>query len=102
MEIKNNNFKINEFDFYSVEVYLPKTTLLVVGNEKGYFMCGALDVSVFNKPHLIERNVLCGRAFGVKTIEDLINAPLADVSISATKIGILPKMLVKDALLQLT
>ncbi|GKS09465.1 hypothetical protein YDYSY3_04650 [Paenibacillus chitinolyticus] len=28
----------------AIEVKLPKTTLLVVTTDKGYIMCGALDV----------------------------------------------------------
>ncbi|QVK21167.1 DUF1805 domain-containing protein [Mycoplasmatota bacterium] len=99
MEIKNRLFKLRGFDFYRIEVYLPKTTLLIVGNEKGYFMCGALDVPVFNKPHLIERKVVTGRALGVKTIEELLNAELFDITEAARELGIYEKMLVKDALL---
>lgn len=94
-----NNFNIKGLSFYSFEVYLPKTTLLIVGNDKGYFMCGALDVDIFNKPHLIERGVICGRAVGVKTIDELLNAPLDKITKKAKDLGVFEGMLVKDALL---
>ncbi len=99
MEIRNKLFKLRGFEFYRIEVYLPKTTLLVVGNDKGYFMCGALDVPVFNKPHLKPRKVITGRAMGVKSIEDLLNGELFDITDAARELGIYEKMLVKDALL---
>ncbi|XMB86289.1 DUF1805 domain-containing protein [Mycoplasmatota bacterium WC44] len=99
MEIRNDLFTIRGIEFYRVEVYLPKTSLLVVGNDKGYFMCGALDVPVFNKPHLKARKVITGRALGVKTIEELLNAELYEITDAARELGIYEKMLVKDALL---
>ncbi len=33
----------------AVEVKLPKTTLLAVTTDKGYIMCGALDVGLLNE-----------------------------------------------------
>lgn len=99
MEYKFDNFEIKGLQFYSMECYLPKTTLLIVGNDNGYFMCGALDVDVFSKPHLIQREVICGRALGVKSIEELINAPLEKITPKAKELGIFEGMLIKDALL---
>ncbi len=100
--IENKNITIEGKEFYTVSVKLPKTTLLVVGNERGYFMCGALDVAIFDsKPHLQARKVICGRALGVKTLEQLIEAPLETTTLAAKEIGICEGVKVSDALLML-
>ncbi len=85
--------------FYKVQVKLPKTTLLVIGNEIGYFMCGALDVDIFKTEKLKAREVVCGRALGVKTLDELFNGELVDISDACRKYNIREGMLVKDALL---
>jgi len=84
--------------FTAVTVKLPKTNLLTVSNENGYIMCGALDVNLLNE-RLKDRKIIAGRAVGVKTIEELLNAPLESVTFEAEKLGIKPGMLGKDALL---
>lgn len=99
MEYKYFDVEIKNIKFPAMEIKLPKTTLLVVSNENAYFMCGALDVSIFNEDHLKDRNVICGKCVGVKTIDELINAPLKEVSKCAKEMGVFEGMLVKDALL---
>ncbi|ERJ13365.1 YunC family protein [Haloplasma contractile] len=97
-----NRITIEDKEFYTYQVKLPKTNLLVISNDVGYFMCGALDVAVFDsKPHLQARKVICGRALGVKTIDDLLNAPLKEVTKAAEQKGITEGMIVRDALLKL-
>ncbi|WP_232696777.1 YunC family protein [Brevibacillus daliensis] len=71
----------------AVTVYLPKTTLLAVTTDKGYIMCGALDVGLLNEK-LAHREIIAGRAVGVKTIEELLGAPLESVTQSAASLGI--------------
>ena len=102
LKLTYNELTINGKNFYSVEIFLPKTTLLIVGNEFGYFMCGALDVNVFNLPHLKKRGVVCGRSMGVKTIDELLNSELELVTDSAKELGINSGMKVSDALLLLS
>lgn len=100
MNYEIKDFEYKGFNFYSVDVKLPKTNLLCVGNDKGYFMCGALDVPLFDsKPHLKERKVIAGRCMGVKTIEELMNGELFEITEEAANLGIFKGMLVKDALL---
>ena len=99
MNVVKADFELKNARFYKVEVFLPKTTLLIVGNDKCFFMCGALDVDIYNAPHLIERRVIAGRAVGVKTIDDLLNAPLERITFAAREEGVFEGMLVKDALL---
>jgi uncharacterized protein YunC (DUF1805 family) len=92
---------INDKPFTQVEVKLPKTNLLVVSNEIGYIMCGALDVDLLSDK-LYERQIVAGRAVGVKTIEELLEAPLDKVTIASNeKHGWKEGMNCKEALLRL-
>lgn len=71
----------------AITVRLPKTNLLVVTTDKGYIMCGALDVALLNE-RLADRQILAGRAVGVKTIDELLAAPLESVTTAARALGI--------------
>lgn len=71
----------------AIEVKLPKTTLLAVTARSGYIMCGALDVQLLNT-RLKDRGVIAGRAVGVRTIAELLDAPLESVTEQAEQIGI--------------
>ncbi|MDQ0273047.1 YunC family protein [Cytobacillus purgationiresistens] len=86
--------------FLAVSVELPKTNLLVVTNDKGYIMCGALDVALLNEK-LKDRKVIAGRAVGVKTIQQLIDAPLESVTFEAEEWGITEGMIGREALLKM-
>ncbi|MEK5107270.1 DUF1805 domain-containing protein [Cytobacillus sp. FSL K6-0129] len=86
--------------FMTVSVELPKTNLLVVSNDKGYIMCGALDVALLNEK-LKDRHVIAGRAVGVKTIQQLIDAPLESVTFAAEELGIKNGMIGREALLRM-
>lgn len=92
--------EIGGHTFIATTVKLPKTTLLTVSNDKGYIMCGALDVSLLNN-HLKDRKIIAGRAVGVKTIEELLNAPLESITWEAENFGIHVGMIGKDALLKM-
>ena len=86
--------------FLAVTVKLPKTTLLTVSNEKGYIMCGALDVGLLNDK-LKDRQIIAGRAVGVKTIEELLNAPLESVTVEAERYGITKGTIGREALIKM-
>lgn len=74
-----------------IEVKLPKTTLLAVATDKGYIMCGALDVALLNEK-LADRKIIAGRAVGVRSLEQLLDAPLESVTKEAEALGIYPGM----------
>ncbi|MCK9861750.1 DUF1805 domain-containing protein [Paenibacillus sp. ATY16] len=80
-----------------VEVKLPKTTLLSISTDRGYIMCGALDVGLLND-RLKDREIIAGRAVGVKTLEELLAAPLESVTTTAESLGITVGMNGADAL----
>lgn len=86
--------------FLTVSVELPKTNLLVVSNDKGYIMCGALDVALLNEK-LKDRKIIAGRAVGVKTIDQLLDAPLEAITYEAEELGITKGMLGREALLKM-
>lgn len=81
----------------AVTVRLPKTTLLAVTTDKGYIMCGALDVGLLNQK-LADREIIAGRAVGVKTIQQLLDAPLESVTTTAESIGITVGTTGRDAI----
>ncbi len=80
----------------AIEVKLPKTTLLAVTTDKGYIMCGALDVGLLNE-RLKERGIIAARATGVRTIEELLEAPLESVTYGAVALGVVAGMKGRDA-----
>jgi uncharacterized protein YunC (DUF1805 family) len=86
--------------FLAISVELPKTNLLVVTSDIGYIMCGALDVALLNEK-LKDRGIIAGRAVGVKTIDQLLDAPLESVTYEAEDRGITPGMIGRDALLKM-
>lgn len=86
--------------FLTVTVLLPKTTLLAVTNDRGYIMCGALDVALLNNK-LGDRKIIAGRAVGVKTIDQLLDAPLESVTLEAERLGIHKGMIGKEALIKM-
>jgi uncharacterized protein YunC (DUF1805 family) len=92
--------KLEEHVVLGITVKLPKTNLIVITTEKGYIMCGALDVDLLNEK-LKDRNVIAGRAIGVRSLEDLFEAPLELVTYGAEALGIQKGMKGKDALLKM-
>jgi len=91
---------IDNHQFTAITVKLPKTNFMAVTNENGYIMCGALDVALLNDK-LKERGIIAGRAVGVRTIEQLLDAPLESITFEAEKRGITVGMKGKDALLKM-
>jgi len=86
--------------FVGTVVRLPKTNLIAISNDKGYIMCGALDVDLLDE-RLAQRGIVAGRAVGVRSLDDLLEAPLEKVTAHARALGIVPGMKGKDALLKM-
>lgn len=92
--------QVGEYTLTAVEVKLPKTTLITVSTSKGYIMCGALDVGLLNE-RLGDRKIIAARAVGVKTVEQLLAAPMESVTHEAQKLGIVPGMTGVEALIKM-
>ncbi|HLR03690.1 MAG TPA: DUF1805 domain-containing protein [Virgibacillus sp.] len=95
-----NPLEVEGMIFTAIRVELPKTNLLMITNEVGYIMCGALDVDVLDDA-LKDRHVIAGRAVGVKTIDDLLYAPLEKVTAASKTHGWETGMSGIDALLKI-
>lgn len=86
--------------YRSITVKLPETTLLIVSGDQGYIMCGALDISILNTKWP-DRKIAAGRALGVRSIEQLLDAPLDAVTKAAEELGVKAGMIGRDALKKL-
>lgn len=91
---------IDDRPVIAIEVQLPKTNLLAVMTKHGYIMCGALDVYLLNS-RLKERGIIAGRAVGVRSIDELLAAPLESVTTGALAMGIEPGMKGSEALIKM-
>jgi uncharacterized protein YunC (DUF1805 family) len=91
---------IENNQFTAITVALPKTNFLAVTSEKGYIMCGALDVALLNEK-LKDRGIIAGRAVGVRTIEQLLDAPLESITFEAENRGVHVGMSGREALLRM-
>jgi uncharacterized protein YunC (DUF1805 family) len=80
-----------------ISVTLPKTNLVMVTTELGYIMCGALDVGLLNEK-LAHRGIVAARAVGVKTLDELLDAPMESVTIKAAELGITPGTIGREAI----
>lgn len=89
---------INGSTFKKIKIELPKTTLLIIANDKGFIMCGALNVAVYDSEKLKPRRVLCASVLGVKTFDEMMSSKLDKVSFAFEELGAYPGMRVKDAL----
>jgi uncharacterized protein YunC (DUF1805 family) len=89
--------RIDEWTAIGVEVLLPRTTLLAITAGDGYIMCGALDIQLLNE-RLKDREIIAGRAVGVRTIEQLLAAPMESVTDAAKALGITVGMSGKEAI----
>ncbi|WP_163579310.1 YunC family protein [Gracilibacillus saliphilus] len=92
---------IKDHPFTAISVKLPYTNLLVITNEVGYVMCGALDVDLLND-RLTDRPIVAGRAIGVKTIEELQHAKLDKVTHHSQNYGWKEGMPIEEALLKIS
>jgi uncharacterized protein YunC (DUF1805 family) len=98
--LEMNPVFIQGHPFTAVTLRLPKTNFMAVFNEHGYIMCGALDIALLNDK-LADRKIIAGRAVGVRTIEQLLDAPLESITHEAREKGIEIGMQGREALLKM-
>ncbi len=75
------------------EIDLPGAPLVVAKGEKGFVMCGYLDVKSADK-----FSAAAAVVRGVKTVEDLLAGRVSEVSASAARMGVAPGVTGRDAL----
>jgi len=75
-----------------VEIYLPNAPpLIILRGEKGFAMCGYLDMSVVDELGLIAVKVT-----GVRSVEDMLEKPVSSVSAKARENGLREGLRVRD------
>lgn len=70
-----------------IEVDLPRTRLVVAAADAGYLMCGALDVGLLDE-RLRARSIVAARAVGVRTLQELLDAPVESATEAARERGV--------------
>ncbi|MBS7633371.1 DUF1805 domain-containing protein [Candidatus Bathyarchaeota archaeon] len=76
--------KIGDRDCLATKIDLPATPpLLVIIAEKGFVMCGFLNMEAAEK-----LGAAAAMVSGVKTFEDVLNAEIKAVTTNARKLGI--------------
>lgn len=98
VDVEVHPVSVDGEDFMSVEVRLPKTTLLTIQCETGYVMCGALDVQLL-RTKLTDRGIIAARATGVRTIQELLAGTVESCTQEAESLGIHSGLPIRDALL---
>ncbi len=88
-EIKLGNGK----KFIGFEIDLPGAPLVLIKGEKGFVMCGYLNIDVVNK-----LGTIAARVTGVKTVEDMLKSVIKEASEKAIEEGIKPGMKVEEVL----
>ena len=92
--ISINPLEIDDKTAVGIKVDLPESPpLLLVIGEKGFVMCGFLNMNAAEK-----LNVAAAMVSGVKNLEDVLEAEVKAVTSKAKKKGIIPGMVGKEAL----
>ena len=79
-----------------VRVDLPKAPLVMIRASKGFAMCGYLNMESVNKT-----GEVAVRVTGVKTFDDVLNAPIKAATTKAKQLGLEPGKVVKDVIIAL-
>lgn len=94
MQIKNIN--LGKKVIWGIEIPLPNAMLIMAVAPKGFVMCGYLDISMAEK-----LGDCAAIVHGVKSIDDLLSAKVAEVTAGARKKGIRTGMTARAALLKM-
>ena len=95
----NTMFEIDKFEFggkafQGVKVYLPDLPpLILIKGEKGFVMCGYLNIEVAEK-----LGAAAAIVSGVNTFQDVLDATIKVSSSKAKDLGIEPGMVVKEVI----
>jgi len=77
-----------------LEVSLPNAPpLLLIKGSRGFIMCGYLNISVADRLGLA-----AARVVGVRTVEDMLEKNIVEVTAKARELGIKEGMKVREAL----
>ncbi|MBN2335296.1 DUF1805 domain-containing protein [Candidatus Bathyarchaeota archaeon] len=92
-----DKFLIDGKAFQGVKSTLPELPpLLLIKGDKGFVMCGYLNIEVAEK-----LGAAAAIVSGVKTFEDVLNAEIKAATSKAKKLGVEPGKVVKDVISKL-
>ncbi len=95
--IEIDKFTIGGKSFQGVKSTLPNAPpLLLIKGEKGFVMCGYLNMEAAEK-----LGAAAAVVSGVKTFEDVLNAEIKAVTSKAKELGLEPGKKVKDVIAKL-
>lgn len=89
-----NHCTVDGIEFECVQVATERTTILLIKAAGGFLGCGYFDVSVANRVGDAAAIVT-----GVKTIEEMLSAPIVRLSDRAQEAGVSEGMTGREALL---
>jgi uncharacterized protein YunC (DUF1805 family) len=90
-------FVFEEKSFQGVLSTLPDLPpLILIKGDKGFVMCGYLNIDVAEK-----LNAAAAIVSGVKSFNDVLNAEIKASTIKAKKLGVIPGKIVKDVIAKL-
>ncbi|MCD6487862.1 MAG: DUF1805 domain-containing protein [Desulfurococcales archaeon] len=91
--VRVKNIVVDGKKLIGLEVDLPGAPLVLIRGDKGFIMCGYLNIEVTNK-----LGIIAAKVSGVKTVEDVLKSSIKAVSLEAEKAGIKIGVKVKDVL----
>lgn len=94
--MKTRDLTLGKKKAVGFEIDLPGAPLLVARGDKGFVMCGYLDVAVADK-----FGTAAAVVRGVKDLDQLMERPVTDVSAAARRLGVKPGMTGRQALVKM-
>ena len=92
-EIQIKLIKLNSGVATGIKVSMSKAPLLLIKAEKGFIMCGYLNIDAASS-----LGDVAAKVTGVSSFGDMLNARVVDLTLDAQKIGVKNGMLARDAL----
>lgn len=92
--IKIKEVRIGDKTYLGVEIAIPNSPpLVLIRGQEGFAMCGFLDIKAAEKA-----NAMAARVPGVKSVEDMLDKEIAEVTSKAEARGIRAGMKLGDVL----
>jgi uncharacterized protein YunC (DUF1805 family) len=91
--LTQKNIRLKNKDITGIEIKLPKANLVLVVGSQGYICCGYLNLETAERL----KDAACV-VTGVKTVEDLLKAKIADLTSQAEALGVKKGMTAQEVL----
>jgi len=91
--VKTQTIHLEKGKAIGYHIDLGPAPLILIQTQKGYVMCGYLNMDTANRV-----GDIAGKVTGVKTFEDVLNAPIVEASEKAKKAGLKEGMTAREFL----